>query len=98
MPDTKICTQCHEEKLPDAFYRSKGTSRSECKECTKAKNTAYQKLNKVWRYRYSDDESRRDYLREYYQNNKEKFAQYRKQFIDSHPGYHRNYYLNNKGK
>jgi GrpB-like predicted nucleotidyltransferase (UPF0157 family) len=98
MPDLKICSQCYEAKLPNEFYVSKGASRSECKACTKEKNMAYQRKTKAWKHRYVDDEGRKTYLSEYYKNNRDKFANYRKRFLKANPDYHHDYYMKNKDK
>jgi ribosomal protein L37AE/L43A len=37
-------------------------------------------------------EARRQYMREYYRENKEKFREYQKQFKEKNPGYHKKYY------
>lgn len=37
-------------------------------------------------------EERRQYMREYYQKNKEKFREYQKQFKGKNPGYYKEYY------
>lgn len=94
----KICSNCNKSKSVSDFYLCMGRLRGECKKCTIKKNTLHQKKTKVWLYRYSSSLERREYLRNYYAQNKEKFAQYRKEFRERYPGYHKEYYYQNKGK
>jgi len=99
MSDLKICTKCHKAKnyLND-FYKCLGKSRSECKKCTVKRNVKYQNKTKAWKYRYGDDDTRRLYMREYYNKNKEKFAQYRENFRNRYPKYYKDYFRKRKEK
>lgn len=93
----KTCTRCHEEKDREQdFYLCAGKWRGECKACTIKRNVRYQRKVKAWKHRYVDDETRRLYMREYYEKNKDKFAQYRKEFRDRYPEYYKEYFRNRK--
>lgn len=95
----KKCTACNKYKDIEDFYLCAGKYRSQCKACTILYNRNRQKTKNInWKDRYSDDETRRAYMREYYSKNAEKFAIYRQTFRDKHPGYANDYYNNNKEK
>lgn len=97
MIDMKICSQCYECKLIDGeYYLWQGRPRSECKRCTIKRNVRYQKRVKAWRHRYVDEEARRLYMREYYNQNKEKFAKYRSEFKARNPEYYKEYFRKRK--
>jgi hypothetical protein len=97
--DLKICSKCHKAKDPSLdFYMCAGRWRSECKQCTIKRNIKYQKKTKAWKHRYGNDEDRKQYMREYYNRNKEKFAQYRSDFRDKHPEYYKEYFRTRKEK
>lgn len=97
MNRTKTCTRCNKIKeLRKDFYVCSGKFRSECKDCTVKRNVRYQREVEAWKYRYGDDESRRAYMREYYANNKEKFAEYRAKFKEKYPEYYKEYFRNKK--
>jgi hypothetical protein len=101
MTELKICTRCKECKTIADFYKCKGVRRPECKECTIERNVQYQKKHKIWVHRYSDPETRKDYYRDYYSRNPDKFAEYRAKFRETHPDYFRQRYrdqLNGKPK
>lgn len=89
----KECTKCKKlkRKYRD-FYICGLRLRSECKECTIKGNVAHQKETQAWRTRYPDDETRRKYMRTYYEKNKEKFAKYRHEFKLRNPAYYREYF------
>lgn len=99
MSDLKICSKCHQAKeaMRD-FYLCSGRWRSECKACTIKRNVRYQKKTKAWKYRYVDDDTRRLYMREYYEKNKDKFAQYRAEFKERYPEYYKEYFRARKEK
>lgn len=88
----KACTTCFILKSLDQFYRCSGILRGECKECVIKKNIANQHKTKPWRNNKIDKEKRRKYQREYYANNKQRFAKYRSDFKDRHPNYYKEYY------
>lgn len=72
----KICVKC--KRVLDAtadFYVCAGYNRKECKSCTKIANIKYQMVNKVWR-----KDSIKNFNRDYYQRNKDKFKVYRERF------------------
>ena len=99
MSELKVCKHCHEAKEPiKDFYLCSGRWRSECKACTIKKNVSYQKRVKAWRYRYADTETRKTYMRKYYEKNKNKFAKYRTDFKQRHPGYYQDYFRSRKEK
>lgn len=90
--DLKICSKCNRAKdtVMD-FYLCQGKSRSECKECTINKNVRYQKRVKSWKNRFIDNDSQRSYMVDYYSKNKDKFAEYRRQFKLRNPEYYKQY-------
>lgn len=95
----KICSLCKKSKdMNKDFYLCTGKYRSECKECTKKRNVRYQRKVKAWKYRYIDDETRRHYMREYYDKNKERFARYRSEFRARFPEYYKEYFRRRKEK
>lgn len=95
----KICSKCNcaKQSFSD-FYMCKGRWRSECKSCTIKKNVLYQKRVKAWKYRFVDNDDQRSYMSEYYANNKEKFAEYRKKFRAKYPDYYKDYSRKRKDK
>lgn len=99
MHEMKKCKRCHQTKeaMTD-FYMCSGKWRSECKKCTIKRNVKYQLQFKPWRSRYVDDNARRIYMRAYYKKNREKFAQYRADFIARNPEYFRDYHRMRKEK
>lgn len=97
MDDYKICSKCHQAKIAIMdFYMCAGRWRSECKACTIKRNVRYQRKVKAWKYRYVDDDTRRLYMREYYNQNKEKFAKYRSEFRIRYPEYYKQYFRKRK--
>lgn len=73
MINLKICTQCNLEKILETeFYLCAGVYRSECKKCTIKKNSKYQSKEQTWKKRD------KQHMREYYQNNKDKFKKQKK--------------------
>lgn len=99
MSDLKICSQCHQAKEPMMdFYLCSGRWRSECKMCTIKRNVRYQRKVKAWKHRYVDDDTRRQYMRDYYDKNKEKFARYREEFRSRNPEYYKEYFRKRKEK
>ena len=93
------CSKCHENKVQETdFYNCSGKYRSECKQCTIKKNVDYQRKIRTWDHRYVDNDEKRSYMVEYYAKNKEKFAEYRKQFRKRYPGYHTEYARNRKNE
>jgi len=95
----KICTKCLLEKniLYD-YYVNQGCMRSECKACTIKRNSTRQKLSQPWKNRFADEETRKAYAREYYNKNKEKFANYRAEFIKRNPDYYKMYFRDKKNE
>lgn len=90
--ELKICSKCNCAKVIETdFYTCQGKKRSECKACTIKKNVHYQRQVEAWKHRYVDDEEKRSYMVDYYAKNKEKFAEYRRQFRIRHPEYHKMY-------
>lgn len=95
--ETKKCSKCKCVKnAHEDFYRCQGNIRSDCKKCAIKHNVAYQRKAKTWMHRHVDGDEQKSYMVDYYQKNKEKFAQYRRQFKERYPDYHRNYYLSRK--
>lgn len=94
----KICARCLIEKPEEMFYFSSGKRRSECKSCTIRRNVRYQRKIRAWKNRETDCESRRTYMRQYYENHKEKFAKYRSDFRLRHPEYYKEYFRKRKEK
>jgi len=92
----KICATCKQPKEEHAFYFSRGRPRSECKYCTIKRNVRYQKKNQVWKSRETDEETRKAYMRNYYEKNKDKFAKYRAEFRIRHPEYYKEYFRRRK--
>lgn len=88
----KRCSCCKTEKpIKTDFYFSKGKIRSECKKCTIHRNIIYQRKAKTWKKRSSENSYDREYARQYYQDHKEAFSEYRRTFLERHPGYYRAY-------
>jgi len=99
MSDLKICSKCHQAKIMDKdFYLCSGRWRSECKACTIRRNVRYQRRIKSWKHRYLNDDTRRLYMREYYEKNKEKFVAYRAEFRLKYPEYYKEYFRKRKEK
>ncbi len=99
MSDLKICSQCLKAKISSKdFYMHKGQSRSECKACCIQRNLINQKKAKSWKNREVDKESRRIYMRAYYEKNKEKFSEYRDKFREKYPKYYKDYFASKKEK
>ena len=95
--EKKICSRCGEDKiLFNDFYMCLGKLRSECKKCTIARNAKYQRKKRPWKKRFIDGDETRDYHKEYYQNNKEKYKEYRRCFMAKNPHYYREYFRNKK--
>lgn len=89
----KICSICHQDKPYDDYYCWRGTYRGECKKCTIRKNV---KRKKEKGSGTVDLDARRQYHREYYAKNKEKFKEYRKAFLERHPSYYKDQYQKSK--
>lgn len=99
METIKICSKCNQAKDSlTAFYSCKGKMRSECKACTVKRNVRYQRKVKAWKFRYVDNDVQRSYMVQYYRQNKEKFAEYRKKFKEKYPDYYRDYARDRKNK
>lgn len=94
----KVCKRCNIAKEEQAFYFTAGKPRSECKACTIKRNVRYQKKVRSWKFRDTDQEARRSYMRTYYENNKDKFAKYREDFRSRHPEYYKEYFRKRKEK
>lgn len=94
----KTCARCNLDKPEELFYFSSGKRRSECKSCTIQRNVRYQKKVRAWKKRETDQESRRTYMRKYYEGNKERFAKYRENFRIRHPEYYKEYFRKRKEK
>ena len=89
-PTAKKCCMCQEIKLSDDFYGDKHKSNklsSRCKDCTKKAATEWRKQNpqKVQKTRQKD-----------YQQNKDRYLEYNKQWHENNSDYRREYYQNNK--
>lgn len=84
------CSRCCKTKEISDFYAYQGKPRGECKKCSIKRNVKHQRRVKAW-YGRDYEESRRAYMRAYYENNKEKFARYRQTFRERHPDYYRDY-------
>jgi hypothetical protein len=87
---TKECSMCQETKLSDDFYKDKRKSSglsSRCKDCAKKAATKWKKQNpqKVQETRQKD-----------YQQNKDRYLEYNKQWHENNANYRREYYQNNK--
>lgn len=86
MTAEKKCTKCKRFKDFNEYYFSRGRYRSECKSCTirlvvkSARKKKRQLRQETTNYRI-----------EYYANNREKFAEYRRRFKERHPNYYREY-------
>ena len=99
MDQTKNCSKCRKQKILHLdFYMCKGRYRSECKACTIKRNVAHQKEKRTWLDREVDEEARKAYMREYYAENKGKFAEYRKVFRMKYPEYYKEYFRKRKEK
>lgn len=98
MAEYKTCSKCFLTKEIGDFYLCAGKFRSECKNCTILRNTKYQKRAKAWKSRDVDDDVRRMYMREYYAQHREKFAEYRARFKQKYPDYYKLYFRNRKKK
>ncbi len=97
--EVKKCSKCSKEKdISKEFYLCAGKLRSECKSCTIKRNVRYQKRVNAWRTRYGCDDERRQYMREYYAKNKDKFAEYRRKFVEKYPDYYTQYFRRRKEK
>lgn len=90
--EMKTCSRCMKDKIKYMdFYMCQDKYRSECKRCTIKKNIQYQKKIQSWKNRCIDNIELKKYMTEYYANNKEKFAEYRKRFKEKNPDYYKNY-------
>ncbi len=97
--ELKTCSHCFEskDKLKD-FYMCVGKFRTECKSCTIKRNVRYQIKTEAWKHKYADAETRREYMRKYYADNKEKYARYRQEFRKKNPHYYKEYFRDRKNK
>lgn len=93
-----ICNKCLQAKESDQFYTTRGVPRSECKKCTIRRNVRHQRKIKAWLSKSVDVESRKEYMREYYEKNKEKYVTYRNNFRKKHPYYYVDYFRRKKNK
>lgn len=97
--DCKVCTKCHKHlPIRESYYLCRGAYRSECKKCMIKRNIKYQRLHKTWKNRFIDNDQTRPYMREYYRNNKAKFAEYRRKFRERSPDYFRSKRDEKRGK
>jgi hypothetical protein len=96
--EMKRCSRCRKMKnIFEDFYVCKGKHRADCKACTIKRNVKHQNRTQAWKKSFGGDlELRRDYMREYYKNNKERYSVYRERFRKNHPNYHRDYYHSRK--
>ena len=95
----KKCSKCEVLKHAEKdFYFCQGKWRTECRQCTIKRNIQYQKKIQYWKARNPDDDRRRSDKREYYEKNKQKFAEYRENFKQKNPGYYKEYYKNKQKK
>ena len=72
--------------------------RSECKSCTIKRNVKRQKQLQPWKYRFVDEVSRKEYSKEYYSKNRDRFAKYRAEFKKRNPEYYKMYQRDRKNK
>lgn len=87
----KRCSKCGKVKIKEIeFYVCMNRYRSECKECTIARNSKYQSDTQSWKKR--DPEKWKQYMREYYKNHSRKFEYYRARFKKIRPTYWSDYY------
>jgi hypothetical protein len=89
-PTTKKCCMCQEIKLSDNFYRDKHKANklsSRCKDCSRKAAAEWKKQNpqRVKENRQKD-----------YQQNKDRYLEYSKQWHENNANYRREYYQNNK--
>lgn len=71
--DTKVCSCCQEEKDLTCFYKQRGKSVSQCKECLSQKSKIYRKNNK---------EAIKERKRKYQEKNKKEIKQRRKGYYE----------------
>lgn len=78
------CTKCHQVKsIADDFYTHKGYVRKRCKLCFRSKVKQY--YDECW-----DEEHikrKKEYMKQYYLDNREKFTEAQNRFKDRHPDY-----------
>ncbi len=97
--DLKMCTGCKCMKLRFVdFYMQGDKVRSECKRCVIKRNVACSLKRKAWKKKKVSPEKDKAYRAEYYRQNKEKFAEYRKTFKEKHPNYYQKYFREKKAK
>jgi len=95
----RMCSKC--QRLLDArldFYFYKGKPRGNCKKCCIAYVSARQKALGPKKLDYFQHLAKCEAARQYYQDNKEKYAKYRATFLAKHPGYFKDYYEKHKQK
>lgn len=91
LSEIKVCSRCHSPKPSSDFYVCKGFPRRECKSCTIKKNGVYQHKKKPWRSESVDKDAKREYMKKYYREHKEKYLVYRAAFAAKHPDYQKMY-------
>ena len=95
----KKCTKCKKTKLAELdFYLHQGSYRSQCKACIIQRNSRRQKKLQPWKHRFVDEVSRKEYAKEYYAKNRERFATYRREFKKRNPEYYKMYARERKNK
>ena len=107
--ETKVCSNCHIEKLISEFYvrdKAKGTLRPRCKSCGKIKSIAYYQDNKEEKREYYQNNKEKILLRQkgtskvYYQDNKEELKAsskiYKEEHKEEYAIWHKNHYQDNK--
>lgn len=82
----KICKKCKQEKPLEEYYFSQGRYQTKCKQCFRE----YQR-NRTREMKKYLSEDWKQYRREYYALNKDKFVVYRKRWLDKHPEYMKDY-------
>lgn len=90
----KRCTQCKKMLELEHFYltyhreRDAKYYKSECKVCFQKKTKALAKRKGYSKKRAQTTEYK-DYMKEYYHKNIERFKEYRKRFLEKNPDYFR---------
>lgn len=79
----KTCKKCNDDKNLNDFYNYSGKISTYCKDCTVLKSIESQQNNKYFR---------KEYLREYGKNNKEKLLENRRSYRTKNKEYFKDYY------
>lgn len=84
----KLCKKCNIEKPIDEFYKAKGTKdgyRGECKKCSLENQS-----------KNANKERKKEYAKEWYENNKEKVKRYAENYKDTKNELRRKKYANDE--